>query len=253
MKKYFSILNSLNKTTMGNLPQVKNVIHNCDVIEDQNFIDKFPFKEIEINPILSNVILYSKSKQTDLIHTSSVGFSYGSILISDKLKKILEKFNHFGVQFFPTHLIHKEKKIENYWQSHIYDIPYDFIDFKKTDLLIKDRDENRKPIQSILSKVGKLEFFNMIQSIKYPKMLYMKNIVFNEEMNFDYFFLRNFEGSNQGIVSEKLKKEIEINNISGIEFKPIEVSLNDWFGYNGLREKLYGRVPQMRSDNSIRN
>lgn len=54
------------------------------------------------------------------------------------------------------------------------------------------------------------------------------------------------------VESEKLKNEIEKQEITGIEFKPIEVSLNDWLGSNGLREKIYGHVPQTRPDGNIR-
>lgn len=253
MIKYFSIHNSLNEKIMGKLPQVKEVVHNCHISDNPNFIDRFPYKKIEGNPILSNAVLYSKSKQTDLIQTGSIGFSYGSLLISDKMKKILEQFNCFGVQFFSTHIVHKEKKIDKYWQSHIYEIPYDFIDFENTDLLLKDRDENRKPVQSYLKRVSnKEEFFNMTEAMKYPKMLFLKNISFVKEVDLDYFFLRNFEGASLGIVSEKLKNEIEKQDITGVEFKSIEVSLTDWLGSNGLRGKIYGRVPQMQPDGSIR-
>src|SRR5690606_17949075 len=192
MTKYFSIHNSLNEKIMGKLPQIKEVIHNCHVWDDPNFISRFPFTKIEIKPILSNAVLYAKAKQTDLIENGGMGFSHGSILISDKFKNLLEQFNCFGVQFFPTYIIHKEKKIENYWQTHIYDIPYDFIDFKNTDLLLKDRDENRKPTQSYLERVNKKEFLDIVESMKYPKMLFMKNVLFVDEMDLDYFFLRYF-------------------------------------------------------------
>lgn len=238
---------------MGHLPQVKEVVHNCHISDNPNFIDRFPFEKIEVNPILSNAVLYSKSNQTDLIHTSSIGFSYGSMLINDKFKTILEQFNCFGIQFYSTYIIHKEKKIDNYWQTHIYDIPYDFIDFTNTALLLKYRDENGKPIQNYLERVSnKEEFLNMVEIMKYPKMLFLKNISFVKEMDIDYFFLRNYESASLGIVSEKLKNEIEEQKITGIEFRPIDVSLNDWLGSNGLREKIYGRIPQMRPDGSIR-
>ncbi|WP_426430679.1 imm11 family protein [Winogradskyella sp. HB-48] len=253
MMKYFSINNSLNEKIMGHLPQVKEVVHNCHISDNPNFIDRFPFEKIEVNPILSNAVLYSKSNQTDLIHTSSIGFSYGSMLINDKFKTILEQFNCFGIQFYSTYIIHKEKKIDNYWQTHIYDIPYDFIDFTNTALLLKYRDENGKPIQNYLERVSnKEEFLNMVEIMKYPKMLFLKNISFVKEMDIDYFFLRNYESASLGIVSEKLKNEIEEQKITGIEFRPIDVSLNDWLGSNGLREKIYGRIPQMRPDGSIR-
>lgn len=229
---------------MGKLPQVKEVVHNCHVSDNPNFIDRFTFEKIERNPILSNAVLYNESNQTDLIKTGSVGFSYGSMLISNKLKEIIEQFNCFGIQFFPTYIYHKDKKVENYWQTHIYDVPYDFINFKDTDLLLKDRDENRKQIQSYLERVSnKEEFLNMAETMKYPKMLFLKKVSFVEKINLDYFFLRNFEGASNGIVSKELKNEIEKQEITGVEFKPIEVDLNDWLGSNGSREKTYGCIP----------
>lgn len=227
MMKYFSIHSSCDDKIMGRLPQIKEVVHNCHILDNPNFIDRFPFKRIDSKPILSNAVLYGKSQKTDLIKTSSIGFSYGSLLISDKLKKIFEQFNCFGIQFFPTYVIQKEKKFNNYWQTHVYDIPYDYIDFTKTHLLLKDRDEKRKPIENYLKKVSdKEEFLNIAETMKYPKMLFLKNVVFVSAMYLDYFFLRNFEGANLGIVSEKLKDEIKKQKVTGIEFRPLDVSIN---------------------------
>lgn len=253
MIKYFSILHSQDEEILGKIPQVKEVKHNCHISDNPNFIERFQFEKIDKNPILSNAVLHPKSKQTDLITTSGIGFSYGSLLLVDRLKEIFEQFNCYGVQFFSTHIIHKDSKIYDYWQTHIYDIPYDFIDFQGTDLLLKDRDENRKPIQCYLKRVAnKKEFLEIAGTMKYPKMLFLKNISFLEGMNLDYFFLKNFEDSSLGIASSRLKREIEKQGITGIEFKPIEVSLNDWLGSNGLRDKTYGHLPQMRSDGSIK-
>ncbi|MEZ4796640.1 MAG: hypothetical protein R2785_05680 [Flavobacteriaceae bacterium] len=238
--KYFSILNSLDVKTMGCLPQVKQVIHNCDVLNNENFIDKFPFRKIEKKPILSNAILYAKSNQTDLIKTNSIGFSYGSMLISDRFKNLLEKFNFFGIQFFSTSIFHKDEKIGNYWQTHIYDVPYNLIDFKNTDFVLKDRDVNRKPMQNSLKILSKEEYLNIAESMKYPKMLFLKNVSFTEKMNLDYFFLRNFEGASLGIVSYRLMEEIEKNTITGIELKPFEVDLQTWYK-SKEREEKYGK------------
>ena len=88
--KYFAIETSLNKKVLGNYPQVKGFVHHCDVVEEANFIDKFIFKKIEIQPVLSNAILYPKSKLTDFIDVfGDVGFNFG-YLISDKLKNIFD-------------------------------------------------------------------------------------------------------------------------------------------------------------------
>ena len=172
--------------------------------------------------------------------------------LSYELKRILENFNGFGVQFFPTFIIHKGKKIDNYWQTHFYDSPYDYIDFKNTDLLLKDRDENRKPVRKSLQRAeSKEDFLEKLSSYKYPNMLVLQNISFKKGMNLDFFFLQNFSGANHGIVSDRLKTAIDIQHITGSEFKPMNMDLNGWFGTNGLREKIYGPIPQARSNGSI--
>ncbi|CAL2079308.1 conserved hypothetical protein [Tenacibaculum sp. 190524A05c] len=227
--KYYILQNSIDIKTLGNLPQVKGSINTCHVENDTNFIDKFPFQKIENNPKLSILNLYSKSNLTDLIDYSGIGFSYGSSVISDKLKIMLEAHNCFGVQFFSTYIIRQNKEINNLWQTHIYDIPYDLIDFNNTSFVLKDRDENNKPIQKHLKRMSKDIFLKEIKILKYPKMLFFDKISFKKNMDLDFFFLRNFEGSGNGIISEKLKKEMEKENISGIEFRPIEMTLREWY------------------------
>ncbi len=236
--KYFILESSLNQKIVGKIPQVKKVIHNCHVWDNPNFIERFPYKKTDKEPILSNAVLYAKAKQTDLIEVGGIGFSLGSAVISYKLKKILEQFNCFGVQFFSTHIIHKNEKIYSYWQTHIYDIPYDFVDFKNTDILLKDIDKNNKPIQNYLEKMDKKGFLDMAASMKYPKMLFLKNISFNNKMNIDFFFLRYSEGDSYGIISEKLKNEIERQELTGMEFRPFELTLQEWF-HSGKRDEIY--------------
>jgi hypothetical protein len=59
-------------------------------------------------------------------------------------------------------------------------------------------------------------------------------------MNLDFFVLRYTEGALRGIVSERLKNELEKNEISGIEFRPIEIDYQEWL-QGGYREKIYGK------------
>ena len=239
--RYFGIEYSLNEDIVGEIPQIKEVIHSCHIEDEPHFIDKFPFEKIEINPILSNVVLNTKSNRTDAIKINSIGFSFGSLVISDRFKKILEQFNCYCVQFFPTYILHENEECMSYWQTHIYKIPYEYIDFKNTDILIKERDTNGKSIQKYLNRTSKEEFLQMTKFIKYPKMIYLKNISFSNQMNLDFFYLRYTEGNNYGIVSERLKIELEKQGITGIEFKPFELTLQEWYS-SGLREKYYGKT-----------
>lgn len=238
--KYYSIQSSLNEKIMGKIPQAKEFIHHCNVQEEPNFIDKFIFKKIEIQPVLSNVVLYSKAKRTDIIDTfGDIGFNF-SYIISNKLKEIIEKFNCFGFQFFKTYVIHVDEKLDDYWVINKFDFAYQYIDFKNTTFTLKNSlsRENLEIIE--LSTLD--DFLKKIDSIKYPLTISMSNVSFNEKMDLDFFALRFYEnGGHRGIVSERLKDELEKNGITGIEYRPIEISLQDWAKRDGPRDQVYGR------------
>lgn len=242
MMKYFAIEHSSNEKLIGKIPQVKEFIHHCDVDKEPKFIDRYIFEEIKIQPILSNVILYSNAKQTDFIDTyGHIGFLSG-YLISSKLKNILDKFNCYGFQYFRTYIIQKNQKIDNYWQVNKYDFPYQYIDFENTKFLFKDRDINKNVISKLMNFKNADEFRSFANQVRYPKWIFFEDIFFTEEMNLDFFSLRYTDGAHKGIVSERLKVEIEKETITGIEFRPIEISLQEWGKRDGLREKIYGKI-----------
>lgn len=239
--KFFALENSLDEKIMGKIPQIKEFIHHCNIDKEPNHIDKYIFEKIEIQPILSNIVLYANAKQTDFINTyGNVGFGFGN-LISDKLKLILEDFNCYGFQFFKTYILQNNKKNDNYCQTSIYDFPYQFIDFKNTIVSLKD--SITRKVVSEPSNINNLEDFqSLINSLEFPISISLSNLSFNKNMDLDFFTLRFFEnGGSNGIVSEKLKNELEKNEITGIEFRPIELSLREWYDSSD-REKIYGKL-----------
>ncbi len=238
--KYFAIENSLNDRIQGKIPQVKEHIFNCHV-DDTNFIDNFNFNRIESIPILANVVLDPNALQTDLIESGGMGFSFGSIVVSEKLKKILDCYNIYGLQYFNTYIIQNNKKIDHYFQTHFYDFPFQYIDFKETIFLLSDRDIHRNVIIKEIKFNNTKEFLNFTSKMNYPKMIEFKKISFISEMDLDYFFLR-FSNANKGIISEKLKNEIENQYSTGIEFRPIDLSYNEWTAPGGERERVYGKA-----------
>jgi hypothetical protein len=237
--KYFALETSLDKKILGYYPQIKSFVHHCDILDEAKFIDKFIFEKIEIEPVLSNVVLHQKSKLTDFIDAfGDVGFNFG-YLISDNFKNILDKFNSFGFQFFKTYVIQNQNNFENYWQTNIYDFPFHFIDFAKTSISLKDG--LTRKIISECSDVKNLEDFeNKIDTLSFPYSISISNIHFNENMNLDFFVLRYTEGGQKGIISERLKNELEKNEISGLEFRPMEIDHQEWL-QGGYREKVYGK------------
>lgn len=239
--KFFALESSLDKKIMGKIPQIKEFTHHCNIDEEPNHIDRYIFEKVNIKPILSNVVLYSNSNKTDFINTyGHIGFLSG-FLISNKFKEILDKFNCYGFQFFETYIIHKNNKINNYWQANKYEFPYEHIDFLKTSFIYKDRDLNRNTVSEKINFKSLEEFLLFASKIRYPKQLFFEDFHFREDMNLDFFSLQYDESANKAIVSERLKIEIEKNNITGIEFRPIELSLQKWYN-SEERGKIYGKI-----------
>ena len=173
--KYFAIENSLNTKIVGNIPHTKDILSNCH-IDDSRFIDNMFFRKIEGTPILSNALLFPRAKLTDFITTYGGGFSFGSMLISDNFKKILEKFNLFQLQFFPTFIFHYNCKIDGYWQTHISEQAFKLIDFEKTKFVFKKRIDGKIMYENI-DYIKSLEsFLQCKESCEWPLELYFLNL-----------------------------------------------------------------------------
>jgi hypothetical protein len=239
--KYYSITNSLNNKIVGHYNQVINAIHNCDIWENPKFIDRIDFFKIDFEPITSNAILEKKAKLTDLINTSCVGFGL-RLLISDQLKNILESHSKERCQFFKSAVIYKNEKIDNYWITQPYTFNRDYINFNKSIVSVSIRKPEGGTEKKLLQINSSDDFIKTVNFYKErEEIVSINNIFLNDNINDAFFILRYVEGGIKYIVSEKLKKEIEDAGCTGIEFQPIEFSINEWL-QGGEREKVYGKV-----------
>ncbi|MCD0471964.1 imm11 family protein [Flavobacterium sp. JAS] len=243
---YYSIGHSLNKKILGHYPQVKKIIHHCDIWEDPFFIDRFSFEKININPIISNAALHSTSKLTDLIDVrGDIGF-LSKILISGKLKSILEKKRTSGFEFFKSPVFYKENIIEDYYILNMYENNNDLIDIKKCRIQYHKKADDYKFTYNTNTEYltfNNFESFNSVLNIatKNNELFFIDKIVLKDGINEDFFMLQNVQGGTKYVVSEKLRKEIEDAGCIGIEFQPIELSAVEWL-HGGEREKTYGKA-----------
>ncbi len=239
--KYYSLEFGINETVLGNREQVKSYENHCHIWEDPLFIDRFVSTKIDLMPKLSVPVLQANSKITDFITTTGIGFSDGSMVFNSKIKKIFEQHNCYAIQFFPTYLLKKSLKHEDYFQNHFYDCPYQELDFKKTEIFLKNSESRKVDFAKRLEISDVKEFKATIESLSYPNTLSIKNAVFIDSMNYDFFRLLYFEnGGVRGIVSNNLKNELERQGCSGIEFRPIDLSLETWYA-SSERENKYGK------------
>ena len=238
--KFYRINNSLNSNVLGHYPQVKDIHYKCDVWDEPKFIEHNQFIQMDFEPITANAVLHEKSKKTDLINVSGMGFT-NRLLVSEKLKNILESYRKTGMQFFESNLIYKNKEIDKYWIVNFFESDMHFLNFNKSKVYLTE---------NIFDKIRELEiknvndFLNMKEIIEeegLPKGIFIETFTLEDTIDEDFFFLANVQGGVAYIVSEKIRNNIEQENCTGIEFMPIEIQLSQWL-QGGEREKFYGKV-----------
>ncbi|RWW98775.1 imm11 family protein [Flavobacterium cerinum] len=241
--KYFCLTESLDTKIIGKYVQAEKAEYHCSVWDEPRFIEHTQFEKIHFEPIIANAILYPKAKITDLISVVSMGFTL-KLLISGKLKSILENYRKTGLQFFKSDIIHKGNFISDYWILNAYEIDMQFIDYKRSEIVSRKR-KSEGGTFLVTEDINTFEEFNRKQNeIKDsdPGSMFIKKIHLIENIDQDFFILLHVEGAVKYVVSEKLKNEIEEAGCTGIEFQPSELSYDEWLAQEGPREKIYGKI-----------
>ena len=238
---YFRIRHTLSTKFLGHYPQIKEVKHHCSVWDEPKFIERFHLEKINLEPIVSTPILYAKSKKTDLIEHLGIGFSY-RLLVSGKLKNILEKYRKEGVQYFQCPIVHKGVEDKGYWIMNVYETNEEYIDYKESEIVLRSRKpEGGTKLSAVI--ISSIDEFNIGRAFhkKNNAFLFVERIALKEPIKDDFFTLIYIEGGIGYFVSEKLKQEIEEAGCTGIEFQPSHLTFNEWLAPGGEREKIYGK------------
>jgi len=235
---YYCITHSMNTRIVGNFFQSENIAHNYENIENPKLLNNIYLEKIDFEPIVPIPILHKKAKFTDLLSCVNAT-SAGQLIISEKLKNIIEKNRRNGLQFFKTSVVKDNIVNGNYFSMNMYQSSIDYIDFTKSKVSVRIR-KKEGGTELVSIDVSTLdEFLNVVNYHK-EKMEIVKidNIYLNNNVSEDFFQL---DYSVKHVVSEKLKQEIEDAGCTGIEFQPIELSINEWL-HGGEREKIYGKA-----------
>ena len=151
------------------------------------------------------------------------GWLTPNLLISEKLKIILERYNisepHF---YYKSNLIYKNENFDYYifqfTGNKIFKNTLSYIDFNKSIFLDPVKKENIKAenLDDFLSVYKRIYKENGIENKLKNKKLVLK-------VNLDFFPIGTIMKDN--IVSEKLKQAIEKENITGFEFSELEYDI----------------------------
>lgn len=235
---YYSIQHSLDVSIMGHYPQVKEVLYHCDIWNDPRFIGKFPFQEIKIPPIIANPILHPKSELTDLIYLWDVGFSF-TLLVSSKLKNILEEQRKSGVQYIQCSVFQNGIEYQDYWLLNMFETDNDFIEFSKSKISVDEQKVGGGTIKKEVIGINSLHDFDKLIEKHREKMevVNIDNPSLKPSITSNFFLLKY---PVKYVVSGSLKNQIESAGCTGIEFMPVELSLNEWL-QQGNRNAIYGK------------
>ena len=212
--KTFRIRNSVDPKIIGQkFPQVKDVKGNFNV-QSPDYIGNslFYLNNIDINPVLPELILWNGSKVTDLISSSFIGTS-SSLICSDRLKEILDKPALQCIQFFSIKIHHKERIYANYWFLHPTKGNNELIDFNASEIW-----EEKSFLKIKRREFPNHEAFNKeVKELKYPYTLNIVGYKLKSTLP-DFFVLTSIDGGVGFFVSEKIKNEIEKVGCTGIVF-----------------------------------
>lgn len=237
---YYLIRHSLDIHIMGHYPQVREVLYDCDIWEDPRFVDRFVFDQIPEDASVGRPILHSSANLTDLIYLWDMGFVF-KLLISGKLKAIIERYAHGGVQFVPCSVFQDGMEYADYWLWHMYEFGDHLIDFTSSMVSVREKKPGGGTSLKIANHVQSFSSYEELVKKHELKMEVVKiePVVFKADADRDLLKLRNGGGF---VVSEQVKYEIISAGCTGIEFQPSDLSFNEWFKSGGEREQIYGKA-----------
>lgn len=133
------------------------------------------------------------------ISTDYLANDLGWLLVSYKFKKLLEDSQISGIQYLPINVKNKidNKELKGYFVANIYNF-IDALDFENSKYDLFDIDENEK-------------------------MLAVEKYALKRDKVKDFDIFKITEDNIPNFVSEKLKKLIESNNLTGFKFLEVKV------------------------------
>ena len=181
------------------------------------YADAFP----NFIPNLNYFVLEKNAEVTDVLSAAMI--SYG-LIVSDKIKDVLSKYQLPPHQFYPAVIKHRETFLRNYsWFFYISDV-LDFIDYDETKFFITDVVDNKiedcRNINSAHRLRGLKDVLPDDRNVDSDCIYFKKSLT----ENFDLFKV-SF-GNYRTYISEKLSARLK--NVSGLSISfSNKVKLNE--------------------------
>ncbi|RNA62124.1 hypothetical protein D1631_09370 [Chryseobacterium nematophagum] len=211
--------------------------------EIPRFVGNINHEKIDFEPYLLDIELFANSKINDLIMQG--GPVPSMLILSGKLKTILEKYRKTGMQFFNINILKKDEIYNDYWLLNMYEFNQEFVNFNNSRIIYEKKDidfNTTYSTKNIDLKVNDNKEFNIyIEKAKEKlEIITIEKLVLSEDVIIENFFALKYVTGGVGYyVSEKVKQEIEKERCTGLEFQPSYLSYFEW---RKEREKIYGKM-----------
>jgi hypothetical protein len=217
--KYYRIEESTDLKIIGAYPQAQKANH---LVPVDNPLHLWKARKIGMkwdNSIsIPEPILTKKAKLTDLISSVATG---GNLIISNKLKEILEKVDNNCIQFMRVNVIYNENKTP-YWLVNPFCFGFENVDFTNSEIWLETHG-NTKISKVFINSID--EFEQVKTKHKLPERISIEKIELKKEIKNNFFILRHIATGSGYFISEKLKNEIEQAGCTGIRFMGINEPL----------------------------
>lgn len=225
---FYRIQPSLNLKIVGNFNQIQQSKIPDDWENNSRFIENIEFERVDFEPIMATGILYKKAKLTDLINTLPIGFTR-KLLISTALKNIFQACDQGMFQYFECG-VEKDNLQFEYWVVSPTKPMYDYVDFEKSSIVTMRRKVEGGTFLEPVPLNSQDEFLAYLSSEGSDSWrTFIEKVYFKEGLvDSNFFALGHVEGGVGYYVSEHLKKAVEHNNLTGIEFAPSIYNLQEW-------------------------
>jgi len=213
---YYKLTTSVDTKIIGNVNSQTEEALFPQVLEGQLFSRDIFLKKVD-NPatvLTPTAILKYKAKLTDVIGGASTTIG-GQLLMSNKLKVILEGIAGAKVQFFPLSIIYKNETLPSYWIMCAYDTDMESIDYRQSNIELVGLGSTKIKDISVNSYD---DFQSLVESTALPERLAITKVSILKECTKELLVLRWVEGGIGFYVNEKVKSEIENAGCIGVHF-----------------------------------
>ena len=183
----------------------------------------------DFEPVFSKLVI---SRVTDVLDDGAIGGR--GLTVNRKLKDIFSRFKLDTHRFYPLETYWWKDPLERvdeeyYWFQVISTNYWDWINYQESDFYLaalfkKEKIKDLKIRSAIQLQRELAATLNTGNVVKYSKLVFTYDF---PEYNFFYMHRLYHNIFNYPIVSERLKKEIEQNQIVAFEFKQVNIQYDE--------------------------